>query len=156
MTKYLPLFLFGALAFEPAAHAQFGFPANFGAATGRKISAQIDSALRNGTRGFGGGSKDAKGVKAGSTDAAAKPAANVPPPPPPPPPPQLQRVVSNIKKNTVPAWMLETPKDPAAPKEPVKEPVNVDLAQVERGMAREALLAMGNPSSKMKIGRAHV
>ena len=47
--------------------------------------------------------------------------------------------------------MLETPKDPAAPKEPVKEPVNVDLAQVERGMAREALLAMGNPSSKMTL-----
>lgn len=45
--------------------------------------------------------------------------------------------------------MLGTaPKEPAAP---AKEPVNVDLAQVERGMARESLLALGSPSSKMTL-----
>jgi hypothetical protein len=157
MTKYSLLLLFAALAIEPAAHAQFGIVSNFGAATGRKISSQMDASLRNGTRGFGGGgSKSAKGGATASAAAAAKPAANVPPPPPPPPPaPQLQRRVSNVKKNTVPAWMLESaqPKTESAdaPKEPVKEPVNVDLAQIERGMPRETLLALGSPSSKMTL-----
>lgn len=145
MTKYLLVFLFGALAFEPAAHAQFGMAASLGAATSRKITEQMNSSLRNGTRGFGGGS--AKGGKGGGAAAQAKPAANVPPPPPPPPP--LQRVISNTRKNTAPAWMLEP--RPMGPPPPPKPPVNVDLTQVERGMARESLLALGSPSSKMTL-----
>ncbi len=37
------------------------------------------------------------------------------------------------------------------PPPPPKPPVNVDLTQVERGMARESLLALGSPSSKMTL-----
>ena len=150
MTKYLLVFTFGALVFEPAAQAQFGIVSNFGAATGRKIQSQIDNSLRNGTRGFstGASAKGKAGAPGTTAAAAAAKAAPANVPPPPPPPPQLQRKLTATKKTTVPNWMIEdAPKEPA----PVKEPLNVDLAQVEQGMARESLLALGTPSSKMTL-----
>lgn len=153
MAKYLVLFIFGALVFDPAAHGQFGganIAASIGNAAGRRISDQINSSLSRGTRGFGTGGKAAqgKGTPGGPAAGAAKAAAaNVPPPPPPPPP--LHRVVASNKKLTAPAWMTERPfVGPPAPPPP---PLNVDLASIERGMARDSLLALGKPSSKITL-----
>ncbi|MEO5926352.1 MAG: hypothetical protein ABIR70_21195 [Bryobacteraceae bacterium] len=148
MTKYLVLFAFGALVFEPTAQGQFGFAANIGASQGRRISEQMNTALRQGTKGFGGG-----GAKAGKgTGAGAKAQSNVAPPPAvpkPPPPVPLSRVITTQRKNTAPEWMKDpVPVGPPAPPPP---PVNVDLAQIEKGMARETLLAFGKPSSKITL-----
>jgi hypothetical protein len=150
MAKYLFLFLFAALVFEPAAHGQFGganFAASIGSAAGKRISDQMANSLRQGTRSFGTGK--AKGGPAGPGGAAAAKTAatNVPPPPPPPPPP-LRRPVTASKKLTAPSWMTETFIGPPPPPPP---PVNVDLALIERGMARESLLALGKPSSKITL-----
>jgi hypothetical protein len=150
MTKYLLLLAFGALVFEPAAQAQFGgnIAANIGAAQGRRISEQMNTALRQGTRGFGG-----TAAKSGKGSGGGAKASNVPPPPPaapkPPPPPPLSRVISTQKKTTAPEWMKDpVPVGPPAPPPP---PVNVDLAQIEKGMPRETLLALGKPSSKITL-----
>ncbi len=152
MTKYLVAFAFGALVFEPVVYGQFGgnFSANIGAAQGRRISEQMNTALRQGTRGFGGGGS-AKAGKGGS-GGGEKAATNVPPPPPaapkPPAPPPLSRVISQ-KKFTAPEWMKDpVPVGPPAPPPP---PVNVDLGQIEKGMPRETLLAFGKPSSKITL-----
>jgi hypothetical protein len=150
MAKHLVVFLFGSLVFGSAAHAQFGMniAANVGSAAGRRISEQINTSMRQGTRGFntGGSAKQGKGA-GGAAGAAKADTANVPPPPPVRPP--LQRALARKTTNTAPAWMTgERFMGPPLPPEP---PVNVDLAAIERGMARESLLAMGKPSSKITL-----
>jgi len=150
MAKHLLVFLVGALVFGPVARGQFGGGANIaasiGSAAGKRISDQMNTSLRQGTRGFNTGSAKAKSGKAG----AKADAGNVPPPPAlkPPPPPPLHRTVTQ-KKTTAPAWMTEAPL--MGPPPPPPPPVNVDLALIERGMTRESLLALGNPSSKMTL-----
>lgn len=147
MAKYLVVFLFGTLMFEPTARGQFGGGANIaasiGSAAGRRISDQMNSSLRQGTRGFNTGAKAKSGSKGAPGTPQAETAKVIPPPPPPP----LHRTVVS-KKLTAPAWMTETVMGPPAPP---PAPVNVDLALIERGMARESLLALGNPSSKMTL-----
>ena len=146
MTKYLLLFIFGAVMFEPAASAQFpgaSFASSIGSAAGRRISEQMNTSLRQGTRAYGGA-----GTK-GTQGAAGGPAAGATPPaPPPPPPPPLQRLVSPTTKLTAPSWM--TGESPAGPPLPAA-PVNVDLALIAKGMERDTLLALGKPSSKMTL-----
>ncbi len=146
--------MFGALLLAPSARGQFGgganIAANIGNAAGKRISDQINTSLRQGTRGFGGGkAKDGKAGTGGAAAPAAK-ATNIPPPPAPKPaaPPPLRRV-EQAKKLTAPSWM--TAPTPMGPPPPPPPPLNVDLAQIERGMARETLLALGKPSSKMTL-----
>jgi len=151
MTKYLVLFMFGALLFEPAASAQFpgaNFASSIGSAAGKRISDQMSNSLRQGTRAFGGSA--AKGKQGVAGGPAAKAAAVPPPAPvPPPPPPPLQRLVTTTKKLTAPAWM--TGETPIGPPPPPAAPVNVDLALIAKGMERDSLLALGRPSSKMTL-----
>lgn len=151
MKNHLVPVLFGVLVLAPSAHGQFGMnvAANIGSAAGKRISDQINSSLSQGTRGFGGGGAKEKGNKGvpGTPAAAAAPKAplaNIPPPAPPP----LQRVIS-AKKATAPSWM--TQREPLGPPPPPPPPLNVDLASIERGMARETLLALGKPSSQMTL-----
>jgi hypothetical protein len=152
MAKYLTLFVFGALVFDPAARGQFGGGANIaasiGSAAGRRIGDQMNSSLRQGTRSFGTGKAKGKGAAGGPAGAGGARAdtTNVPPPPPPPPP--LRRAVATSKKSTAPSWMTEPFIGPPAPPPP---PVNVDLALIERGMARDSVLALGKPSSKITL-----
>jgi len=153
MAKHLLVFLVGALVFGPVARGQFGGGANIaasiGSAAGKRISDQMNTSLRQGTRGFNTGSAKAKSGTGGAAAAKAN-AGNVPPPPPltPPAPPPLRRTVTQ-KKTTAPAWMTEAPL--MGPPPPPPPPVNVDLALIERGMSRESLLALGRPSSKMTL-----
>lgn len=151
MTKHLTIFLLGAAVFGPAAFGQFGmnFAASIGSAAGKRISDQMATSLRQGTQGFGtsgGAGKQGKAGSGGANAAVAKAAPAVPPPPPPP----LQRPVPSGNKTTAPAWM--TPRRAfVGPPLPPEAPVNVDLGQIERGMARETLLALGKPTSKITL-----
>lgn len=152
MTKHLTIFLFGATVFGPAAFGQFGMniAASIGSAAGKRISDQVANSLRQGTQGFNTGGSAGKGKQGAGKGAPGTPAANVPAAPTaPPPPPPLQRVVASTRKTTAPSWMTgRTPLGPPLPPEP---PVNVDLGQIERGMARESLLALGKPTSKITL-----
>lgn len=152
MAKHLILCVFGGLVMGQTAFGQFGMniAASIGSSAGRRISEQINSSLRQGTRGFGTAGAAGKAGKAGGANAGVAKAAPAPPPPPPPPPP-LHRAVPSSNKTTAPAWMIGPTRAFIGPPAPPEPPVNVDLAQVEPGMARETLLALGKPTTKMTL-----